>query len=204
MELFCELSFPQLSGKWVTIQISFKRNHRIFNVGPWFWPPVSWKTYHSIWTILTLEFSVILMHLPFWPECVLILRLLLVLHSQVCDADEPCSVNTACEPESSFPISPRSTTQPLYFWYFGSYSAFLGWQIDVHQRGKMDCSLPFLCFQDDLPFLLLTLAMFCPLLFLHPEFSSLGEEECTCAHDSNDSVSWTPSQLCDLHDLSME
>ena len=33
----------------------------------------------------------------------------------ICDADEPCSVNTAYEPESSFTVSPRSTTRPLNF-----------------------------------------------------------------------------------------
>ena len=34
----------------------------------------------------------------------------------ICDADEPCSVNAAYEPESSsFTMSPRSTTRPLYF-----------------------------------------------------------------------------------------
>ena len=33
----------------------------------------------------------------------------------VCDADDPCSVNTAYDPESSFTMSPRSTTLPLYF-----------------------------------------------------------------------------------------
>ena len=32
-----------------------------------------------------------------------------------CDADDPCSVNTAYDPESSFTMSPRSTTLPLYF-----------------------------------------------------------------------------------------
>ena len=31
----------------------------------------------------------------------------------VCEADEPCSLNTALAPESSFTVSPRSTTQPL-------------------------------------------------------------------------------------------
>ena len=36
------------------------------------------------------------------------------------DADEPCSVKTAQDPESSFTTSPRRTTRPLYFWYFGS------------------------------------------------------------------------------------
>ena len=35
----------------------------------------------------------------------------------ICDADDPCSVNTAYDPESSFAMSPRSTTLPLYFWY---------------------------------------------------------------------------------------
>ena len=31
------------------------------------------------------------------------------------DADDPCSVNTAYEPESAITMSPRSTTWPLYF-----------------------------------------------------------------------------------------
>ena len=42
----------------------------------------------------------------------------------ICDADEPCSVKTACAPESSFTMSPRSATRPWYFWYFGSNSEF--------------------------------------------------------------------------------
>ena len=33
----------------------------------------------------------------------------------ISDADDPCSVNTAQNPESSFTMSPRSTTRPLYF-----------------------------------------------------------------------------------------
>ena len=40
------------------------------------------------------------------------------------DADEPCSVITLREPESSFAMSPRCTTRPLYFWKFGSNSEF--------------------------------------------------------------------------------
>ena len=43
----------------------------------------------------------------------------------ICDADDPCSVNTAWEPESSFTALPRRTTRPLYFWNFGSNSKFL-------------------------------------------------------------------------------
>ena len=33
----------------------------------------------------------------------------------ICDADDPCSVNAAYEPESSFTMSSRSTTLLLYF-----------------------------------------------------------------------------------------
>ena len=49
-------------------------------------------------------------------ECKLTLRRLHVLH-----ADEPCSVNTAYELESSVTTSPRSTTRPWYFWNFGFF-----------------------------------------------------------------------------------
>ena len=37
------------------------------------------------------------------------------LAAVICVADDPCSVNTAYDPESSFTMSPRSTTLPLYF-----------------------------------------------------------------------------------------
>ena len=33
----------------------------------------------------------------------------------ICDADDPCSVNTAYDPEPSFTMSPRSRTLPWYF-----------------------------------------------------------------------------------------
>ena len=33
----------------------------------------------------------------------------------ICDADDPCSVNSAYDPESSFAMSLRSTTLPLSF-----------------------------------------------------------------------------------------
>ena len=33
----------------------------------------------------------------------------------ICEADDPCSVNTAYEPEPSFTMSPRSATRPLFF-----------------------------------------------------------------------------------------
>ena len=51
----------------------------------------------------------------------------------ICDADDPCSVNTACDPESFFTMSPRSTTLPLYFWNCGSNSEFLRWQRSINE-----------------------------------------------------------------------
>ena len=48
------------------------------------------------------------------------------------DDDDPCSVNTAYAPESSFTMSPRSTTLPLYFWYRGSNPELLRWQRSIN------------------------------------------------------------------------
>ena len=45
------LSSPQQSCKWVSVHISFKRNHWVFNVRPIFWPCVSWNTYPYIKTL---------------------------------------------------------------------------------------------------------------------------------------------------------
>ena len=39
-----------------------------------------------------------------------------------CDADDPYSVNTAYDPESSFTMSPRSTTRPWYFCFLTTQS----------------------------------------------------------------------------------
>ena len=50
----------------------------------------------------------------------------------ICDADGPCLVNAAYEPESSFTMSPRSTTRPFYFWNVGSNSEFLRWHMSFH------------------------------------------------------------------------
>ena len=47
----------------------------------------------------------------------------------ICDDDGPCSVNAAYEPESSFTMSPRSTTRPFCFWNVGSNSEFLRWHM---------------------------------------------------------------------------
>ena len=48
----------------------------------------------------------------------------MILAAVIGDAEDPCSVNIAQDPESSFTISPRSTTQPLHFWCVASNSAF--------------------------------------------------------------------------------
>ena len=79
---------------------------------------------------LILEFWAIWEHPPSLPGCMLIRRQLAI--AVICDADEPCSVNTAYAPVSSFTMSPRSTTPPLYLWNFGSNSAFLRWQMSIN------------------------------------------------------------------------
>ena len=78
--------------------------------------------------ILTVEFSIKSVHLPFltWVKADTAsaacpahrgsLEIMSMTFAAVIwDADEPCSINTAYEPESSFTKSPRSTTLPLYF-----------------------------------------------------------------------------------------
>ena len=62
------------------------------------------------------------------------------------DAEDPCSVNAAYEPESSFTTTPRSTTRPLYVWNFLSSSKFC----------KMNCFAFFLCLYKNLLFAFLT------------------------------------------------
>ena len=94
----------------------------------------------SIW-----EFSKIWEHLPFWPWYKRILRLLLVhrnlaiwrwypwlLQLSSVMLIDPFSVNIAYDPESSSTISPRSTTRPLYLWYWGTNSEFFRWQRSIN------------------------------------------------------------------------
>ena len=42
----------------------------------------------------------------------------IIFAAVICEGDDPCSVNTAYDPESSFRVSPRSSTLPLYFLKF--------------------------------------------------------------------------------------
>ena len=46
-------------------------------------------------------------------------------------------------------MSPRSTTRPLYFWYFGSISAFLRWQMSINVA-KWTFLLLFLCLTENI------------------------------------------------------
>ena len=72
----------------------------------------------------------------------------------ICDADDPWTVNTAYDPESSFTKSPRSTTRPLYFWCFASDSAFFKWQMSSSEPRWT--FLPFVLTSSITSFLLLT------------------------------------------------
>ena len=80
------------------------------------------------------------------------------------DADDPCSVNTASDPESYFTMSPRSTTRPLYFWCFASSSALFKWQMSISEA-KWTVA-PFVLASSITSFLLLTFVRF------HAEFFS--------------------------------
>ena len=77
----------------------------------------------------------------------------------ICDADEPCSVNTAYAPESSFTMSPRCTTRPLYFWNCVSNSAFFWWQMSINVA-KWTVFFHYLCASFATSFLLLTFSNF--------------------------------------------
>ena len=104
-----------------------------------------WKTYPCIKTFRLWNFNQFWSILQFYIGLLLLLRQLLVhrnlviwrwhpllLAAVICDADEPCSVNTAQAPVSSFTISLRSTTRPFYFWKCGCISAFFGWQMSIN------------------------------------------------------------------------
>ena len=71
------------------------------------------------------------------------------------DSDDPCSVNTAYDPESSFTMSPRSMTRPLYFWYWGStrFRPMLISSLLRHQQNQKLEIIPIyivvLCFPHD-------------------------------------------------------
>ena len=103
----------------------------------------------------------------------------------MCDAGDPCSVNTAYVSESPFTVSPRSTTRPLNFWNCGSNSEFLRWQTSMNDA-KWTFRLSFLA-STIISFLFLTCQLPCryslaflilsALLPLHLVFSLLEASE---------------------------
>ena len=130
-----QIVFPTRGQQGGTVQISFKRK------------PLGLQRLTMIWAIcvvedvsvhLDLEFFATLERPPFFtwvsadtasavcPAHPSNLAITSTICAAVfCETDDPCSVNTAYAPESSFTMSPRSTTRPLYFWYFCSNFAFL-------------------------------------------------------------------------------
>ena len=108
--------------------------------GPWFLPFVSWWTNHSdfgnfnnvgasfifTWVLADTAIRCFSAH----PNSLEIMSM--TFAAVICDADDPCSVNTSYDPGSSFTMSPRSATLPLYFWYCGSNSEFLRWQRSIN------------------------------------------------------------------------
>ena len=101
-----------------------------------------------------------MVHLPFLPWCKQILRpaacpsqpgnLKMILAAVICDADDPCSVNTAYDPESSFTVLSRSTTRPLYFWNSSSKLLNLIDRDQLTTQNEQYALSP--CFSDHLTF----------------------------------------------------
>ena len=56
----------------------------------------------------------------------------MIFAAVICEADDPCSANTACAPESSLTMSPRSMTLPWNFCNLGSNSAFFRWHKSIN------------------------------------------------------------------------
>ena len=103
-----------------------KRNNRILNVLPSFWPLMSRWPNPDNGTFLSercnnFEASSVLPGVfgdTISLACPAPQRSLAITFSTfaavMCDADDPCSVDTAQEPESPFTTSPRNTTRPLH------------------------------------------------------------------------------------------
>ena len=63
----------------------------------------------------------------------------------VCDAEAPCSVNTAKFPESSFTVSLLNTTRPLYFWNSSPIHSSCDDPIPLILQNELSCLLILLC-----------------------------------------------------------
>ena len=151
----------------MTVQISHKRNDWVFHTGTMILANCVVVDESKCLDNPILEFSIILEHLPFLPGYQQILRPLLVhrnlaiwrwypwlrlLSSVMLMILVPWIL--AWDPESSFTISPRSTTRPLYFWCFASNSAFFKWHMSISEA-KWTFA-PFVLASSITSFLLLT------------------------------------------------
>ena len=97
--------------------------------------------------ILTWEFKIILEHLPFWPECKQILRLLLLLC--IYDIHDLCCRHLWCWWSLHGKYSIRSWIifhniasqydSTLYFWNRGSNSEFLRWPDPLTTQNARSC-----------------------------------------------------------------
>ena len=192
------MPLPQRSCHRMTIQISFKGNNwrgttgssiLDHDLGHLCRGRRIQTSRHSVW-----ELSIILEHLPFLPGYKEILRQLLVLRNLEVWIWYPWLLLQSFEklmilvqwilrktPESSFTISPRSTTQPLYFWCFASNSAFFRWHMSINDA---KWTVAPVVLASSITFLLLTFVKFhaeifsifpipCPLRPLLQEFSWL-------------------------------
>ena len=113
------------------VRTTFKWYHRVLFFIPWFLDIENVVDVSEELDILISPISINLERPPFSLGCKLVLRRSLRqrnqafwkerpklwLRSCVCDAEDPCSVNNAYEPESSFTTSPRETTR---LWNFFS------------------------------------------------------------------------------------
>ena len=177
----------------MTVQIPLKRNDWIFHTGPWSRPFVSWQTNPLVWTIRFGNLT-ILEHFPFLPVkkqryCVSCATWqsgddVHGFAAVICDADDPCSVNTAQDPDSSFTISPRSTTRPLYFWCFVSNWAFFKWHMSISEAKWT--AAPVVLASSITSFLLLTFVRF------HAEiFSNFSHSLSTAAFAAEIFMAWS-------------
>ena len=120
--------------QWMFVQLSFKWYHRVFYFYPMILDLENVVDVSKQLDSLSLAVSINLERTPFSLVCKLILRRSLRQRNQgtasntlaavMCDAGDPCSVNTAYEPESSFTTSLRKIGQHLYLWNCFSKSEF--------------------------------------------------------------------------------
>ena len=155
---FLELHFPQWSCQRMTVQVSRKRNDWIFHTG------------HDLGHLCSGTRTQISGHSDFgffnsdgassiltwvWADIASAAcpahpgsrdKIHMTFAAVICDADDPCSVNTAYDPASSFTMSPRSTNRSLYFWNCGSKSDFVAplasWSIATCPVESLDAPIP--------------------------------------------------------------